>query len=86
MALSLLLYYWQTKEYLHDAIRHQILNEDGLDGAIYDHLILDEYEDEPYFDLLCDVYRKAKHTYFQLGFDTRDIMVSTPLKSDGNQK
>jgi len=63
-----------TKEYLHNAIHHQILNEDGLDGVIYEHLILDEYEGEPYFGLLCDVYHKVKHTYFKLGFDTSSIL------------
>ena len=79
-----------TKEYIRNALSHQIINEDSLDSPIYDFLILDAYEDEPFFDLLCESCYQAFHTAFKFGFDTRDLMSSQSIaltyKTDENGK
>jgi len=65
-----------SREYICELIRQNIINQDGLDSPIYDFLILDEYENEPYFDLFCNILNKAQHTYFQFGFDAHAVLMS----------
>jgi len=79
-----------SKEYIHNLLSHQIITQDSLDSPIYDYLILDEYEDEPFYELLCEICYKAFHTAFKFGFDTRDLMSSQSItlnyKADENGK
>jgi len=63
-----------SMEYMRNLLCQQIIFQDGLDSPISNFLILEKYEDEPFYELLCETYKKAFLTAFKLGFDVRDLM------------
>ena len=64
-----------TKAYIRDLLSQHIIFQDCLDSPIQDQIILEKYEDEPYYHILYEVFNKTSHAYFKLGFDTRDLML-----------
>ena len=63
-----------TKEDIFDVLMQTIIQE-SLDRDIRNR-ILDKYEDEPYYEVLADVYDEIGRAYVQLGFDLHSLMRS----------
>ena len=63
-----------TKEDICDILIQTIIQE-SLDKDIRNR-ILDKYEDEPYYEILADVYDEVGRAYVKLGFELHSLMRS----------
>jgi len=70
-----------TTEYMRNLLNQHIISQDCLDSPIQDQIVLEKYENEPYYDILYEVFSKTSHAYFELGFDTRDLMLRQGVKN-----